>query len=249
MTRIQAQQVLAAVIALAIAMPAGALPPNSSASAGSKTSKGVASKPIPEVVGIIAAGQGAAVRDVVAPAGTTIYSGDTLKTYGGGAVLAIGDSQVRLAAESRARLLRAQGRVQVEIQRGRMSLRSSSRSPVEARLADATITAADAAVAGIAMLSENKAMVAAERGSVTLRTARDNKSVMLRAGESLEITLVPAPQGSSNATNARLLSPAKVAIFGAVLLGGISLIAWSIQHDNDLPAGPKQDLISPFRLR
>jgi hypothetical protein len=237
----RARQLLAAVIALAVAFPVAALPAKSTASK-------------PEVAGIVAVAAAAAVRDAGAPAGTTIYSGDTLQTFVGGAIVAIGDSQVRFGAESRARLLREQGRVQVEIQRGRMSLRSSASSPVEARLADAVITPGDSAIAGIAVLSESKAMVTAERGSVTLRTSRDDKSVTLRPGESVEVTLWPEEQQPQDERERRrrggapLLSGKKVAILGAVLLGGISFAAWLIQHDNDLSAGQKQDLISPYQL-
>lgn len=251
MKRIQPRQVLAAAIALAIAIPAGALPANSPASTNGKSSRAVDSKSSVQVVGILTAGKGVALRNAIAPAGTTIYSGDALATFAHGAIVAAGDSQLRFGTESRAKLSRVQNRVQVAIERGRVGLRSSAVSPLEARLADATITLGDAAIAGIAMLNENKAMVGVERGTATLRAGADGKPVTLRAGEAMEITLAaaPAPQGGANSSGARTLSRGKVAILGAVLIGGISVIAWSIQHDNDLPRGPKQDLISPFVLR
>ncbi len=232
---IRAQQLLAAVLTFALAIPAGAVPVSSVPSSSGKSSRVDSTKAAPEVVGIVISGQKAVARDTSAPPGTTIYSGDTLKTFKGHAAVAIGDSQVRLGAESRARLLRARGRVQLEIERGRVNWRNSWSSPVEARLADATITGSDAAIAGIAMLSETKAVVAAERGTLKLTTARDNKSMTLRAGESVEVTL--ANQDSDESDRRRrgggvLLSSRKVAIFGAVLITAISLIGWSIQDDS-----------------
>ena len=93
------RQLLAAVVALVLVSPVAASPSKSSASG-------------PEIAGIVAAADSAIVREAGAPAGTTIFSGDTLRTFSGSAIVAIGESQVRFGAESRARLLRDLGDIE-----------------------------------------------------------------------------------------------------------------------------------------
>ena len=243
--RIDLRKVLAGLLALTVAAPAWGLPPHSA----SKQSKS-ATVEEPEVVGVIVATQGASVREALAPAGTTVYSGDTLRTSSG-ALVSLGLSSAMFAPESRARFSRWQGRPRIELERGRMSLRSSAGAPVEARLADAIINGigTESTILSVAVLSEKRAIVSAERGSVIVRTPRDGKSVRLRTGESAEVAMATvAPQESSGGANAPTMSRGRTAVLIGVIIGGVSLAAWALRPDGDLARSSKQDLISPYQL-
>jgi ferric-dicitrate binding protein FerR (iron transport regulator) len=202
------------------------------------------------IVGIATTGHGATLRQAELQAGATVFNGDLVAVKKGGRALVSlgGGSQVRFSEESAARLARTGNKVEVEFRQGRIGVRTSAASPVEILLADAVIRAGGngTAVAVVARLSSSRVVVAAEEGSVTLTTARNKKSVELRKGESVEVTLAdPSPQTRGQAGSSSI-SGGKVALIGGILVVGITLLMLANRNDG-LTDQEKVDLVSPFR--
>ena len=78
--------------------------------------------------------------------------------------------------------------------RGGASFRTLEKSPVEARLGDATIRAANGlpAVGVINVRNSQSAVIAAEKGALVITTAHNSKSVTLREGGGAEVILAQA---------------------------------------------------------
>ncbi len=232
------RQVLAGLLAALLAFPVWSVP------AGTRVGA--------EIVGIATNGHGATLRQAELQSGATVFSGDVVAVQkGGGALVSIGaGSQVRFTEESAARLTRSSKKVEVDVRRGRIGVRTSAASPVEVLLADAVIRAAGdgSAVAVVALLSPSRAVVAAERGSLTLSTSRNKKSVTLREGEGVEVTLADPPPQATRPAAMSAATAGKVALFGGILAVGITLLMIAASSD-DLTGQEKVDLVSPFRPR
>lgn len=205
-----------------------------------------------EIVGTILQIQGANVGGVTPAAGTTVFSGDYFDvSAAGSAEIALrGGGVVHLGAESRARLKTAGEKIQLVMSRGRARFRTTVTSLVEARLADATAAALGnaPAVGIVALIGPKTGLFAAEKGTFVVSTAHDGKSMTLREGESVTLTLSPAPPqpaGGAPALGGPLI--ATIAIASTV---AFSLIFLAGPHD-DPPLTDRQlrDAVSPFRLQ
>jgi ferric-dicitrate binding protein FerR (iron transport regulator) len=183
--------------------------------------------------------------------GSTIFSGDTIQVGAKGTVsIAVtGGAQVRVGPESQVRLSQEKGKSLLEIGRGSASFRVSSDIPFEARLADATILGAGngPAVGVVLMEGVSKALIAAEKGELTVRTAHDARTMTLKEGEGVEVSLVPDPQGGAG-TGASTLSGKYVAIMAVVAISIVAAIAIWRGTTGGLSDDEKRNAVSPFRF-
>lgn len=231
------RRLLACLLASSLVFPVGATP------AGS-----------PAVVGIATISQEATLQRLDLRAGATVFSGDLLAVGpAGSAVISLSrDTLLRFGADSSARLLKAEAGqdVAIELGSGNVVYRTGNAAAVEVRLADAVIrgAAGSPVTAAVAFLSPVKAIVGAEKGVLTVSTARDGRSVTVREGESVELTLAdPAPAPQAPAGRSSSMSGAKVAIIGAVVIVAITVIGLSLRNSG-LTRQQQRDLVSPFRL-
>lgn len=204
----------------------------------------------PTVVGTAAVSQSATVRGSALLPGSTIFSGDTIQVGAKGTVsiAMTGGTQVRVGPGSQVRLSQEKEKALLELGRGSASFRVASDVPFEARLADATIRGAGrgAAVGVILMEGVKKALIAAEKGELVVRTAHDNRSLTLKEGEGVEVSLSPDPQGGSG-TGATTLSGKWVAVLATVSIGIVAAIAlW--RGTTELSDEDKRNAVSPFRF-
>jgi hypothetical protein len=204
----------------------------------------------PGVVGTAANSQGARVRGVELVPGTTIFSGDTIDVgeQGRARITLAGGGMMRLDANTQIRLTRTAEKIEFELTMGRIAFRLPGQ-PVQARLADATIASANGQEAAgiIAMLSPTKGIIASEKGELLVTTATNAKSVTLREGEGVEVT-VPPPQKGGAATGTGM-SRAGAIVLGSVVAGIITAaaIAWSRGEQKPSDA-QRKNAVSPFRF-
>lgn len=206
----------------------------------------------PGIVGTAAASRAATVRGNALLPGSTIFSGDTIEVAAkGSASIAVnGGAQVRVGPGSQVRLSREKETALLEIGRGSAAFRVTQSTPFEARLADATIrgTGKEPAVGVVLMRDAKTALIAAEKGELVVSTAYEGKSVTLKEGEGVEVTLAPAPQGGGG-TAATTLAGKWVAILGTVVVGAVLAVALiRSATDNGLTDPQKRNEVSPFRF-
>ena len=231
------RQLLACLLAALLALPVGAMPGSSAA-----------------IVGIATNSHHATLQRLDLRAGATVFSGDVLAVgpVGSAVVSLQANSLLRFGADSSARLLKAEtrSRIAVELRNGLVVYRSSSAAPVEVRVADAVIRGADGAsvTAAVAFLTPERVAIGTEKGSLTVSTARNGRSVTVREGENVELALAdPSPAPQAPAGKGSSLSAGKLAIIGIVTAVAITAIGLAIRN-NGLTRQQQQDLVSPFRL-
>jgi hypothetical protein len=211
-------------------------------------------------IGTISQSDAANVAGAGALPGTTVFSGDMLEVGPSGSawILLNGGMQVRVSSASRVQLRRLPGganSVELEILSGAARFRTSEAAPVLGRLADANVRAKGStpAVGLISVLSRKKAVIAAEKGELLVSTSRDGKSVTLREGEAVEVTLtaLPAaamPQGGGT-TGAGTLTGKQVAVLGTVIAAVMTaIVVWLALNHRDLTLQEKKDAVSPFKF-
>ncbi len=204
------------------------------------------------VVGNVTGSQSATVRGTGLVPGSTIFNGDTIEVgaRGNARILLAGGSQVQVSENSQVSLARSAGKVQLTIDRGLAVFRTGQDSPVEALLADATVRAANGqtAVGIINVRSPRSALIAAHKGMLEIRTAHDAKSMTLREGEGMEVTLMPADPADPSALPAASNSwtARKVVILAAILGGLATGIGLALGRSE--PTQPNACLeVSPFK--
>lgn len=213
-------------------------------------------------MGIFSGGRFATVRNAALLPGMTVFSGDVVAVGPkGGAWLAFGrGAQLQLGAESEARMHKSGEQVQVEIVSGRAAFGASEAMPVELWLGDARIRASGAGPAAgvVVMRGPSRAVIAAERGFLSIYTEHDEKSVTLRAGEQVEITLTETQASTQTPPTKEQkkkkkrgggfwLSGNRVAILSAVMVGGALLTLLAVGNGG-LTDQQKQNLVSPFQF-
>lgn len=236
-----ARQALAALLCILLAVPALALPTGTGAR--------------PAALGSLTYGEGILISNSSALPGSTIFSGDTIEVgaRGNAFIALMGGMQIRLAEQTRVRLAKVDSGVEIEMIKGRAFFRTSGQHPVIARLADATLRAKGetSAVGVVAVLSDTKAIFGAEKGEFLLSTAHDGRSVGLKAGEAVEVTLVPDPQavppgGTSNASSLSGKRAALVALITGAIATSVAVLL--TQQGSGLTDTQKKNLVSPFRF-
>lgn len=206
------------------------------------------------VVGTTGASRAANIRGAALLPGTTIFSGDTVEVGPGGSAFfsLVGGGQFHLAANSLARVGRIGDAIQLEVGRGRASFRTSEKTKIEARLADATIrsTGSKPVIGVIAFLSPTKAVVGAEKGEIVVTTAHDGKTMTLKDGEGVEVVLAPAPATANPQAQVAALGLTGVQI--AILAVAVALVTVGVgsalsSAEPNLTDQQRTNAVSPFR--
>jgi hypothetical protein len=242
-----ARRALAGILIALLAVPAAASPTTGSPKVA-----------VP--IGTISQSDATNVGGAGALPGTTVFSGDTIEVgpRGSASILMNGGRHVRVSSDSRIRMVEPAGgpnRIEMEIFSGAARFRSGEKAAVIARLADATVRAkgTQPAVGLISVLSRRLAVISAEKGELLVSTAHDRKSVTLREGEAVEVTLADAPapakpQSGGN-TGTSSLTGRHVAILGSVVAAVLIAIGIKLAMDNKgLTNQQKKDMVSPFKF-
>jgi ferric-dicitrate binding protein FerR (iron transport regulator) len=201
----------------------------------------------PVVVGSTLGSQQARVRGAELVPGTTIFSGDVIEVgpKGQASLNLSGGAQVDVAAESKLRLSKDASRVVLELGRGAAAFRSTASAPVEAKIADATIRAAEGSTAAgvVAWRGLNAGVIAAKNGQLLITTAHDGRTVVLNEGEGIEFAYAPAANDDDDD-----ISRAGIIIFGAVIIGLATLAAILLNRNSrDLNQNQQCNQVSPFQ--
>jgi len=203
------------------------------------------------IVGTAAASQSATVRGSALLPGSTIFSGDTIQvgTNGTVSIAVTGGAQVRVGPRSQVRLSKDKEKTRLEIGSGSASFRVAPDVSFEAQLADATIrSTGEGPAVGVVLVADlNRALIAAEKGTLLVRTAHDARSVTLKEGEGVEVSLAPDPQGT-NRVDAPMLSGRRIAILAVVTIGIVAAIAIWRGTTGQLTDEQKRNAVSPFRF-
>jgi hypothetical protein len=206
----------------------------------------------PGIVGTAASSRSATVQGNALPAGSTVFSGDTIDVgHNGNLSIAVnGGVQVRVGPQSQVRLAREDNKALLEIGRGSASFRIPEPATFEARFADATIRGAgNSPAVGVILFRDAKnVLIAAEKGELVVRTAHDAKSVTLREGEGVEVALAPAPPPQAGTTTATTLPGRWVAVLGIIFGGALIAVAIYLNNRGGLSDREKRDAVSPFRF-
>lgn len=211
-----------------------------------------------EVAGTVITSQSATLRNVALPAGSTIFSGESISVdQSGGAQIALaGGGRVEVLRDSSVQLNRTAAGVQFVVLRGGVSFAGGPKSRVQTILGDATISSADPNSLGILHVENpDSAVLAAMKGKLNIKTAHDAKSIDVAEGSAVRITLVddpssPEPQGGAQPAGKAAPAVGKLALivflFAAAFLGAF---LWIAAHE---PSETPQQLgseISPFTLK
>lgn len=203
------------------------------------------------VVGTVARSTGATSGGTALQSGGTVFSGDTIEVNGTGAawIALEGGARLQISSASQVRLERSGDKVSVELGRGRVAFRAGG--GFEARLADATVRASGSAATGhVYWTEERRALIAAEKGVLLVSTAGSAKTITLREGEGVEVTMeaAPAPQ-VGNPANAKTLSGKWIAILGVIVGVTVTAIAIALNRgETELSQQDRRNEISPFKF-
>src|SRR3990172_8822486 len=200
------------------------------------------------VLGRIVAAPPAQVNGVALPADATLLAGDRLATRaprpapgprGGAPVLLARGEQIHLAALSDARALRQGENLTVELNQGRVTLRTHG-SDLRVRSNGLEIMpTTDNAVWEVARLREGLTQVASLQGSVAVRSA--NQSVAVLPGQSFQLQtrlLESAQEPTGTDSGAGMRAGTKLAIVLAILAGSAIGIAIPLSRGDNHVVSP-----------
>jgi hypothetical protein len=209
-----------------------------------------------QVAGTVVTSQAATLRNVLVPAGSTIFSGESISVdqTGGADINVAGGGRLQVFRDSSVQLNRIASRVQFAVLRGGVSFLAGPGDALETTLGDATIRAKDPSSVGVLHLeNSDSAVLLARKGTLSIKTEHDANSVDVPEGSAVRITLVdpdPEPQGGAQPAGRAAPAVKKLAlilfIFAAVFLGAF---LWIAAHE---PSETPQQLateISPFKLQ
>jgi len=237
-----ARQVLASMLVTALVVaPAAA----ESSSAGNRAP-----------LGSVSFSHAAQILGVPALESTTVFAGDLIQVGARGRawVMLQNGMQLHISEKSQVQLAKpaAGDGAEFTVLAGQARFRTSAAQPLIGRLADATIRAESTEAVGIvAILNQRSAIIGAERGTLLITTAHNSRTVALKEGTMVDVTLAPDPQavtppqsaGTSNLTNWQL---GMIAVLGVAAALGIGL-ALSLR-EGGLTDQQKRNLVSPFRF-
>ena len=213
----------------------------------------------PKPIGHVASCHAATVRGASLTPGSTVFSGDSIEVadQGEASVALAGGSQVHLGENSRVCFTKTAEAVRVTVERGGMSFRTGDKAFVEALLGDLTIHPVNGAVtvATIQVRNPQSALIAAEQGTLLLRTSRGSRSLTLRPGEGVEVTLIPgnAAESTRNGCSADPPPPGSwtagtVAVVGVTLAGVTTAVGLLLRRKGRrLSDQDACNAVSPFR--
>ncbi len=212
------------------------------------------------VVGSAGPSEGAIVRGAALQQGTNVFSGDVVEVGPGGeGVVTFGhNAMARFAERSAVRASRDANSIGLELLRGRMVYRTTPEQPVVGTFADALVRSekGQEAVAIVAFRNPSLVVITAERGSLAVTAGRENRTVMVPQGQSVEVALsdtpanagnTPPPQPQNN-QNSKKKPGAMWWTTGVVLGGGAALgagLALS-SSQTSLTCAQRGALVSPY---
>jgi hypothetical protein len=194
-----------------------------------------------------------AVRDTKLAPGSTIYSGDVISVADNGVTRVVfhGGAQAEILSQSSVQISEEEGSAQLVVQRGQASFRTSGGSVLSARVADATVRALNAVqtFAVVQSLSETRAMVSAQKGSLLLTTAQDGKSYTLLEGQAADLVAsddpqqgqTPDPAGKSQVPTIRK----KPVLWTVIIVGAGAGVAAYLLSRREPKTAPTNLVISP----
>jgi hypothetical protein len=209
-----------------------------------------------QIAGTVLTSQAATMGNSPLPSGSTIFSGDSVSVEqsGGAEIDVAGGGRIEVFRDSSVQLNRVASRVQFAVLRGGVSFLAGPNDAIETTLGDATIRAKDPSSVGVLHLENpDSAVLLARKGTLTIKTAHDAKSIDVPEGSAVSITLAdPPPDPQGGAAPAGRAAPAlkKIAIilfiFAAAFLG---IFLWISTHEPTETPSQLTSEISPFKLQ
>ena len=213
-----------------------------------------------EPVGSVTSTNATTVREMKLTAGSTVFNGDVISVseHGATQIALSSGAQAEILSNSSVRLTKTADTIQMSVDRGQASFHSSGNKKISALVADATVRPAGNAetAAVIQSLSGTHAIVAAEKGSLLVTTARDGRSYTLNEGEAADLSATadpsqggtPPPAGHSTAGITALSG--KVLIWTVVIVGAAAAVtAYLVSRSENTPSTQQlQNEISPAKL-
>ena len=209
-----------------------------------------------QVAGTVITSQSATMRDAPLPPGSTIFSGESISVdqTGGAEIDVAGGGRIEVFRDSSVQLNRIASRVQFAVLRGGVSFLAGPTNDLETTLGDATIRAKDPSSLGVLHLENPaSAVLFTRKGTLTIKTEHDGKSVEVAEGSAVSITLVdppPEPQGGTEPAGRAAPALKKLAIilfiFAAAFLG---IFLWIAAHEPSETPSQLASEISPFKVQ
>ena len=196
------------------------------------------------------------MHDVPLPSGSTIFSGESISVdqTGGAEISVAGGGRIELFRDSSVELNRIDSRIQFAVLHGGVSFLAGPNDALETTLGDATIRAKDPSSLGVLHLENpDSAVLFTRKGTLTIKTAHDAKSVDVPEGSAVSITLAdppPEPQGGTEPAGRAAPALKKLAIilfiFAAAFLG---IFLWIAAHEPTETPSQLASEISPFKVQ
>ncbi|HMD30714.1 MAG TPA: hypothetical protein VKG84_02310, partial [Candidatus Acidoferrales bacterium] len=155
----------------------------------------------PQLAAVAGPGKDATVRGAQLAQGANVFNGDIVSVPDGGdSVLLFGNNaSAHLTGESAVRVFRCEDNSVVQLLHGAVIFRSTPKQPVEVQLGD-SITKPDAGhevIGMVSLSSPTTANIAAQKGSLTVKTMHQGKLQLVREGEMTEARLTSPANGAS----------------------------------------------------
>ena len=209
-----------------------------------------------QVAGTVLTSQSATMHDAPLPSGSTIFSGESISVdqTGGAEISVARGGRIELFRDSSVQLNRIASRIQFAVLHGGVSFLAGPNDALETTLGDATIRAKDPSSLGVLHLENpDSAVLFTRKGTLTIKTAHDAKSVDVPEGSAVSITLAdPPPEPQCGTEPAGRAAPAlkKLAIilfiFAAAFLG---IFLWIAAHEPSETPSQLATEISPFKVQ
>ena len=214
-----------------------------------------------EPVGSVTSTNATTVRDMTLTAGSTVFNGDVISVsdHGAAQIALSSGAQAEILGKSSVRLTKSADTIQITVDRGQASFHSSGNKKISALVADATVRPAGNAETSaiIQSLSGTHAIVAAEKGSLLVTTARDGKTYTLNEGEAADLSeMADPPQGGAPPPAGHSAGGGLTAISGHLLIWTVVIVgaaaavtAYLVARSENTPSTQQlQNEISPAKL-
>jgi len=211
----------------------------------------------PQVAAVAGPSKTATVRGVGVTQGGNIFSGDIVEVGpGGDSVLMVGrDSSVRITSESAVRFFRCGDASTVQLLRGQLILRTTPQQPIAVQIGDAMVRPFDGpeVVGVISFPTPTTGTIAAQKGSLSVTTAHDNMSRLVREGEATQAKLSAPQNAAPNPPICGIAAaiPSQPATVAWVSLGlGVAALATGLALSGQQPkfTCPQGPPVSPFQF-
>lgn len=162
-------------------------------------------------------------------ADATLYAGDAVTTPAGGLALLLLDKggQVHVGPASAVRLRAAEAGVRAELERGSLLARSQPGGTVSVWAASLLVSPQSPEALYQVALTDSGAIVAAERGAVSVAAA--NRTVTVPAGEARRFEVEKGPQAPAGAGSGAGMSTGTATMLSVAISLGVSIpVGWIV---------------------